>query len=83
MSILRPKDGEEYIDRGLALLVIWFCVGWVVTGGLGLLVGLFLNHATGETNWTTGSTLTGMATYIPVGVIGYDLYLKAYWHKVL
>lgn len=45
-------------------------------GCIGFVVGLSLNYFTGETNWTTGCTLTGMASWIPVGLVIYKLHEK-------
>lgn len=73
---IRPRFTEAAIDRALLFLIGWFLIGWFPIGGIGLGVGLLLNHFTGETNWTTGSTLTGMALSYPIGLLTYHLYLK-------
>lgn len=58
------------------LLLLWMMIGWFIMAPLGLGVGLILNFLTGETNFTTGSTLSGMASVIPLGIFGLWLYLK-------
>jgi ABC-type dipeptide/oligopeptide/nickel transport system permease subunit len=46
-------------------------------GAIGFGVGLVMGYFSGTLNeYTTGATLTGMALYIPVGILAYHLYLK-------
>jgi len=56
--------------------MVWMFIGWFPMGCIGFVVGLSLNYFTGETNWTTGCTLTGMASWIPVGLVIYKLHEK-------
>ena len=81
MSLLRPKNGgaEDYITRSLFLLIAWIIIGWLPMAALGFSIGLLLNLVTGESNFTTGSALAGMAAYIPLGLLGCHLQLKNYW----
>lgn len=62
MSLLKPKN-EDYILRGLIFLTVWFVFGWTLMGGLGFV--LF-----GE--W---GSIIGLLVYIPLGLLGFNLYL--------
>jgi hypothetical protein len=47
-------------------------------GSIGFGIGLLMGYFSGTLNeYTTGATLTGMALYVPVGIIAYNLYLKS------
>jgi hypothetical protein len=75
--IRRHRDLVDAVDRALLVLIIWTCIGWLPMGAIGFGVGLVMGYFSGTLNeYTTGATLTGMALYIPVGILAYHLYLK-------
>lgn len=73
MSTLKPKD-LDYVLRAITLLVIWTAVGWLPMAVLGFALGYLLGGGTNV--HTTGGALWGIFLYIPLGILGYWIYLK-------
>lgn len=68
---------SDPFDKAFNFMFFWMVIGWFPMGGLGFLVGLSIGYLTGMPNeYTTGGLLSGMALYIPTGILAYHLHLK-------